>query len=123
MPLPPPRPDAAALLATVLGAGALGAGLLLFVLLMIRGSVAARRERARRQRAETLAAAAESDRQRAEEAARDKARLLGMLSHELLTPLQSLWSTLDLIESQGRVDARDPAFARLRGFFFARCSP
>ena len=46
--------------------------------------------------------------------ARDKARFLGMLSHELLTPLQSIWSTMDVIESRGRVDAADPAFTRLK---------
>jgi CheY-like chemotaxis protein len=37
-----------------------------------------------------------------------------MLSHELLTPLQSIWSTMDVIESRGRVEASDPAFNRLK---------
>jgi CheY-like chemotaxis protein/anti-sigma regulatory factor (Ser/Thr protein kinase) len=37
-----------------------------------------------------------------------------MLSHELLTPLQSIWSTMDVIESRGRVDAAEPAFTRLK---------
>jgi signal transduction histidine kinase len=76
--------------------------------------VVARRERAIRDRAEQLAALAEAERARAEGVARDKARFLGMLSHELLTPLQSIWSTMDVIESRGRVDAREPAFTRLR---------
>ncbi len=74
----------------------------------------ARRERGIRQRAEQLAEMAEAERGRAETVARDKARFLGMLSHELLTPLQSIWSTMDVIESRGRVDASEPAFHRLR---------
>jgi signal transduction histidine kinase len=76
--------------------------------------IVARRERVIRGRAEKLASLAESERARAENVARDKARFLGMLSHELLTPLQSIWSTMDVIESRGRVDARDPAFTRLK---------
>jgi signal transduction histidine kinase/CheY-like chemotaxis protein len=74
----------------------------------------ARREHAIRGRAEHLAEVAEAERARAETVARDKARFLGMLSHELLTPLQSIWSTMDVIESRGRVDASDPAFTRLK---------
>jgi len=74
----------------------------------------ARRERAMHARAEQLAAVAEAEGSRAEAVARDNARFLGMLSHELLTPLQSIWSTIDVIESRGRVEAHDPAFARLR---------
>jgi len=77
-------------------------------------TVVARRERAIRRRAERLASLAESERMRAEDVARDKARFLGMLSHELLTPLQSIWSTMDVIESRGRVDVQDPAFTRLK---------
>jgi signal transduction histidine kinase/CheY-like chemotaxis protein len=88
--------------------------LVLFGAVAAQWIVVARRERAIRGRAEKLAALAESERARAEEVARDKARFLGMLSHELLTPLQSIWSTMDVIESRGRVDARDPAFTRLK---------
>jgi signal transduction histidine kinase len=77
-------------------------------------TVVARRERAIRGRAEKLASLAESERSRAQNAAREKARFLGMLSHELLTPLQSIWSTMDVIESRGRVDVQDPAFTRLK---------
>ena len=77
-------------------------------------TVVARRERAIRGRAERLASLAESERTRAEDVARDKARFLGMVSHELLTPLQSIWSSLDVIESRGRVDVQDPAFTRLK---------
>ncbi|MGN6530088.1 MAG: hybrid sensor histidine kinase/response regulator [Burkholderiaceae bacterium] len=90
-----------ALLVAVVGLGA-------------RWIVVARRERAIRERAEQLAVLAEAERARAETVGRDKARFLGMLSHELLTPLQSILSTMDVIESRGRVDAREPAFTRLR---------
>lgn len=76
--------------------------------------VVARRERAMRRRAEHFADAAEAQRLRAENVARDKGRFLGMLSHELLTPLQSILSTMDVIESRGRVDTQDAAFTRLR---------
>jgi len=76
--------------------------------------LAARRERASRSRAEHLAAVAESERARAEAANREKGRFLGMLSHELLTPLQSIWSTIDIIESRGRIAATDAAFRRLK---------
>jgi len=82
--------------------------------LAARWAWVARREQVLRRRAEQLAAAAESERARAETAARDKARFLGMLGHELLTPLQSIWSTMDIIESRGRVEASDPAFTRLK---------
>lgn len=89
------------------------------VLLMLVGLSAqwvrvARREQDNRRRAEQLAALAEVERARAEDVARDKARFLGMLSHELLTPLQSLWSTIDIIESRGRIDVGEPAFQRLK---------
>ncbi|MEP6503476.1 MAG: hybrid sensor histidine kinase/response regulator, partial [Betaproteobacteria bacterium] len=88
--------------------------LALAVALAAQWVVVARRERAIRGRAEHLAEVAEAERARAENVARDKARFLGMLSHELLTPLQSIWSTMDVIESRGRVDAQDPAFTRLK---------
>jgi signal transduction histidine kinase/CheY-like chemotaxis protein len=93
--------------------GVLGV-LLLFVVLSLQWVRLARREGVTRRQAEHLAAVAEAERARAEFVARDKARFLGMLSHELLTPLQSLWSTMDLIESRGRVDVGDPAFQRLK---------
>ncbi len=76
--------------------------------------VVARRERASRARAEQLAAVAEAQRVRAETADREKGRFLGMLSHELLTPLQSIWSTIDVIEARGRVATTDPSFRRLK---------
>jgi signal transduction histidine kinase len=117
MPPAPPSPDPAATFgpsAAVVVAAALLAGLVLFGLMAARGWFLARRERRLRQQAERLAASAQAERRQAEEAARDKARLLGMLSHELLTPLQALWSTIDLIATQGRVEAGDPALARLR---------
>ncbi len=88
--------------------------LVLVVVVAAQWVVVARRERAIRGRAEHLAEVAEAERARAENVARDKARFLGMLSHELLTPLQSIWSTMDVIESRGRVDAHDPAFTRLK---------
>ena len=88
--------------------------LVLVVALAAQWVAVARRERASRARAEHLAEVAEAERARAETVARDKARFLGMLSHELLTPLQSIWSTMDVIESRGRVDAHDPAFTRLK---------
>ena len=88
--------------------------LVLVVALATQWVAVARRERASRARAEHLAEVAEAERARAETVARDKARFLGMLSHELLTPLQSIWSTMDVIESRGRVDAHDPAFTRLK---------
>jgi signal transduction histidine kinase/CheY-like chemotaxis protein len=88
--------------------------LLLFVALSFQWVRVARREAATRRQAEHLAAVAEAERARAEYVARDKARFLGMLSHELLTPLQSLWSTMDIIESRGRIDVQDPSFQRLK---------
>jgi signal transduction histidine kinase/CheY-like chemotaxis protein len=88
--------------------------LVLVVALATQWVLVARRERASRGRAEHLTEVAEAERARAETVARDKARFLGMLSHELLTPLQSIWSTMDVIESRGRVDAHDPAFMRLK---------
>ncbi|MEO5687983.1 MAG: hybrid sensor histidine kinase/response regulator [Burkholderiaceae bacterium] len=88
--------------------------LILVAALATQWVLVARRERAIRGRAEHLAEVAEAERARAETVGRDKARFLGMLSHELLTPLQSIWSTMDVIESRGRVDASDPAFTRLK---------
>jgi len=88
--------------------------LVLVVAVAAQWVVVARRERAIRGRAEHLAEVAEAERARAENVMRDKSRFLGMLSHELLTPLQSIWSTMDVIESRGRVDAHEPTFKRLR---------
>jgi signal transduction histidine kinase len=92
----------------------IAAMLVLVAAFAVQWVVVARRERTIRSRAEHLAQVAESERARAETVARDKARFLGMLSHELLTPLQSIWSTMDVIESRGRVEAADPAFMRLK---------
>jgi len=88
--------------------------LVLVAALATQWVLVARRERASRGRAEHLAEVAEAERARAEAADREKGRFLGMLSHELLTPLQSIWSTIDVIESRGRVDATDAAFRRLK---------
>ena len=88
--------------------------LVLVVALATQWVLVARRERAIRGRAEHLAEVAEAERARAETADREKGRFLGMLSHELLTPLQSIWSTIDVIESRGRVDAADASFRRLK---------
>ncbi|MFL6698923.1 MAG: ATP-binding protein, partial [Vitreoscilla sp.] len=88
--------------------------LVLVVALATQWVLVARRERASRSRAEHLAEVAEAERARAETADREKGRFLGMLSHELLTPLQSIWSTIDVIESRGRVDATDASFRRLK---------
>jgi signal transduction histidine kinase len=88
--------------------------LVLVVALATQWVLVARRERASRGRAEHLAEVAEAERVRAETANREKGRFLGMLSHELLTPLQSIWSTIDLIESRGRVEATEPSFKRLK---------
>ena len=85
----------------------IAAMLVLVVALATLWALAARRAR-------HLAEEAEAERTRAGSAARDTARFLGMVSHELLTPLQSIWSTVDIIESRGRVDAADPAFTRLK---------
>ena len=98
----------------------LAAFVLIVAMLLLVGALAvqwvrvARRERASRGRAEHLAALAESERARAEVADREKGRFLGMLSHELLTPLQSIWSTIDVIESRGRIEATDASFRRLK---------
>ena len=88
--------------------------LVLVVALAAQWVLVARRERASRGRAEHLAEVAEAERARAETADREKGRFLGMLSHELLTPLQSIWSTIDVIESRGRVESTDAAFRRLK---------
>ena len=88
--------------------------LVLVVALAAQWVLVARRERASRGRAEHLAEVAEAERARAETADREKGRFLGMLSHELLTPLQSIWSTVDVIESRGRVESTDAAFRRLK---------
>ena len=89
--------------------------LVLVVALAAQWLLVARRERAFRARGPSnWREVAEAERARAEAVARDKARFLGMLSHELLTPLQSIWSTMDVIESRGRVEASDPAFTRLK---------
>jgi len=88
--------------------------LVLVAALATQWVLVARRERASRGRAEQLAEVAEAERARAEAADREKGRFLGMLSHELLTPLQSIWSTIDVIESRGRVEATDAAFRRLK---------
>jgi signal transduction histidine kinase len=50
----------------------------------------------------------------AQAAVSDKSRFLGMLSHELLTPLQSVVSSMDMIEAKGSVGKTDPVFLRLR---------
>ena len=88
--------------------------LVLVVALAAQWVLVARRERTSRGRAEHLAEVAEAERARAETADREKGRFLGMLSHELLTPLQSIWSTIDVIESRGRVESTDAAFRRLK---------
>ena len=88
--------------------------LVLVAALATQWVLVARRERASRGRAEHMAEVAEAERARAETADREKGRFLGMLSHELLTPLQSIWSTIDVIESRGRVDAADASFRRLK---------
>ncbi|HEY8976749.1 MAG TPA: hybrid sensor histidine kinase/response regulator [Burkholderiaceae bacterium] len=92
----------------------IAAMLVLVVALAAQWMLVARRERAIRGRAEHLAAVAESERARAEAADREKGRFLGMLSHELLTPLQSIWSTIDVIESRGRIESTDASFRRLK---------
>jgi signal transduction histidine kinase len=117
MPLVLSRLEPAATLGIPASAAAVGAfviGLALVVMLAVQWKVLARRQRTMRERTGQLMALLESERRRAAEVARDKARLLGMLGHELLTPLQALWSTMDVIESQGSVDVGDPSFGRLR---------
>jgi len=88
--------------------------LVLVIALAAQWVTVARRERASRGHAEHLAAIAQAERGRAETADREKDRFLGTLGHELLTPLQSIWSTIDMIESRGRVEATDPSFRRLK---------
>ena len=88
--------------------------LVLVVALAAQWVLVARRERAICGRAEHLAEVAEAERARAETADREKGRFLGMLSHELLTPLQSIWSTIDVIESRGRIESTEPSFRRLK---------
>lgn len=74
----------------------------------------ARREARMRREVDAARRDAEAATERAEAAARDKSKFLGMLSHELLTPLQSIISSMDIIESRGQVDAGEPIFLRLR---------
>ncbi len=74
----------------------------------------AQRERMTRAVADTLRDQAQTAQREAVAASQDKAKFLGMLSHELLTPLQTMLSTLGLIESRGRVDVSDPTFVRLK---------
>ena len=88
--------------------------LVLVIALAAQWVTVARRERASRGRAEHLVAVSQAERTRAENADREKDRFLGTLGHELLTPLQSIWSTIDVIEARGRVEATDPSFRRLK---------
>ena len=88
--------------------------LVLVIALAAQWVMVARRERASRGRAERLATISQAERARAETADREKDRFLGTLGHELLTPLQSIWSTIDVIESRGRIEATDPSFRRLK---------
>ena len=74
----------------------------------------ARREARMRHEMEAARSEAVAASERAEAAGRDKSKFLGMLSHELLTPLQSIISSMDIIESRGQVDAGEPIFLRLR---------
>ena len=78
------------------------------------GVLLARRERHARREAVAARREAEAAGEQAQAAGRDKSRFLGMLSHELLTPLQSIISSMDIIESRGRVEAGEPLFLRLR---------
>jgi len=78
------------------------------------GLLTALRERHTRRDADAARRDAVDAGERAQAASRDKSRFLGMLSHELLTPLQSIISSMDIIESRGRVDAGEPLFLRLR---------
>lgn len=73
-----------------------------------------RREVRTRREADAARQAAVSAGEMAAAASRDKSKFLGMLSHELLTPLQSIVSSMDIIESKGGVEVRDPVFMRLR---------
>ncbi|MES2887125.1 MAG: hybrid sensor histidine kinase/response regulator [Pseudomonadota bacterium] len=74
----------------------------------------ARRERLTRAVADALRDEAQAAQREAVAAGQDKAKFLGMLSHELLTPLQTILSTLSLIENRGGVDVSDPTFTRLK---------
>lgn len=74
----------------------------------------AHQERRTRAVAEDLRVQAQAAQREAVAASQDKAKFLGMLSHELLTPLQTMLSTLGLIESRGGVDLSDPTFIRLK---------
>lgn len=74
----------------------------------------ARRESETRAAADALRGEAQAAQQEAVAASQDKAKFLGMLSHELLTPLQTILSTLGLIEDRGGVEISDPTFVRLK---------
>lgn len=74
----------------------------------------AQRERMTRAVADALRDQAQAAQREAVAASQDKAKFLGMLSHELLTPLQTMLSTLGLIESRGAVEVSDPTFIRLK---------
>ena len=78
------------------------------------GVLTALRERTTRREADAARREAVAAGERAQAASRDKSRFLGMLSHELLTPLQSIISSMDIIESRGRVESGEPLFLRLR---------
>jgi len=78
------------------------------------GVLLARREAQTRREVEGARREAIDASEQAQAASRDKSKFLGMLSHELLTPLQSIISSMDIIESKGRVDAGEPLFLRLR---------
>ncbi len=74
----------------------------------------AHRERETHAATEALRAQALAAQEKAVAASQDKAKFLGMLSHELLTPLQTILSTLDLIEDRGGVNISDSVFIRLK---------
>jgi len=78
------------------------------------GVLLARRQAQTRREVEDARRAAVDAGEQAQAAIRDKSKFLGMLSHELLTPLQSIISSMDIIESKGRVEAGEPLFLRLR---------
>ena len=90
------------------GLGALAAGLITHWVGVARG------ERATRAAADALRDEAQAAQREAVKASQDKAKFLGMLSHELLTPLQTILSTLGLIESRGSVQVSEPTFIRLK---------
>ena len=89
------------------GLGALAAGFITHWVGVARG------ERAIRAAADALRDEAQAAQREAVKASQDKAKFLGMLSHELLTPLQTILSTLGLIESRGGVQVSEPTFIRL----------